>query len=190
VKVKRIALPISVAALLIAGLLTAGVAAADPQDNLPGPGGGYWGCPYYPGAPSGTLTLTADQQQKLADLQKKFIADNDKITDQMVDKQRQLRDLFMADTPNIKAIDKAQDDIRALVDKKTDLSRDFRNKARALLTDEQLKTDPFAFMMGPGFGGGFGPGFGRGFSGGWERGWDGHRGRGGFFSRWWGHHRW
>jgi len=187
---KRSIIAAGVAMLLIAGLMVAGVAFADPKDNTPGPGTGSWGCPYYQGGPAGTLNLTADQQKKLADLQEKFFEDNDKITDQVIDKQRQLRKLYVAETPNIKAIDKAQDEIKALSDKRIALSRDFRNKARALLTAEQLKTNPYAFMMGPGFGGGFGPGMmGPGFGGGWGRGWDGDQERGGGFGKWWGHHR-
>jgi Spy/CpxP family protein refolding chaperone len=186
---KRSIIAVSVATLLMAGLVIAGVASADPRDDFPGPGGGYWGCPYYQGGPAGTLNLTEDQQKKLADLQEKFFADNDKITDQIVDKERELRKLYVAETPNVKTIDKAQDEVKGLMDKRIALTRDFRNKARALLTAEQLKENPYAFMMGSGMGGGFGAGM-MGFGGGWGRGWDGDRGRGGGSNKWGGCPRW
>ncbi len=188
--VEKSIVAIGFAALLIAGLVIAGVATAGPRDDRPGPGS--WGCPYYQGGPAGTLNLTTDQQKKLSDLQEKFFTDSDKIIDQVVEKHRQMRDLYVAETPNIKAIDKIQDEIKVLSDKRIALSRDFRNKARALLTAEQLKADPYAFMMGPGFGGGLGgPGMmGAGFGGGMPCGPDYDRERGGGFGRWWGHHRW
>ena len=176
---------------LAAMLLIGGVALADPWDERPGYGGGYgggWGCPFTPGGPSVDLKLTADQQEKLADLHEKLIAGNDKIADDITTKERALRKLYATEKPDIKAIDKAQDEIKALADKRIALSREFRNKARALLTAEQLKTDPYAFMSpagcprgGPGYGqgmmGGYGPGsrggFGPGGGGGMMRGWGG-----------------
>jgi len=188
--VKRSIVAISVAALLIAALIIAGVAMAQPRDDRPGAGpGGFWGCPLNPGGPAGdTLNLTADQQKKLVDLQKKFFTDSDKITDQVTSKHRQLRDLYLAETPDIKAIDKAQDEIRALFDKRIALSRDLRDKARAILTAEQLKANPYAFMMAPGFGGGFGGPEMMGPGGGPGRGWDDDGARGGGH-RWWKCHR-
>jgi Spy/CpxP family protein refolding chaperone len=189
--VKKSIVAISIAGLLIAGLVIAGVAFAGPRDDRPGPGAGAWGCPYYQGGPADTLNLTADQQKKLADLQKKFFTDSDKIIDQVIAKHRQMRDLYVDETPNVKAIDKAQDEIKALSDKRIALSRDFRDKARALLTAEQLKADPYAFMMGPGFGGGFGGPemMGPGFGGGKGCGPDFDRERGHGFGKWWKHHR-
>ncbi len=162
---KRI-LTLGFAAVLIAGLMIAGAALAQPWGDRPGygGGGGYWGCPYYQDGPGGSgLNLTADQQKKLTDLQEKYIDANDKISDQIVDKQRELRKLYATDTPDFKAIDKAEDQIRGLMDKKFSLNREFRNSARSLLTDEQLKAYPYAFS-GPGscLGYGAGPGYGRG----------------------------
>jgi Spy/CpxP family protein refolding chaperone len=164
--VKKRIFALSFAAVLVAGLMIAGAVFAQPQNDRPGygGGGGYWGCPYYPGGPGNDgLNLTADQQKKLTDLQEKYIDANDKISDQIVDKQRELRKLYVAETPDFKAIDRVEDQIRTLMDKKFTLNREFRNSARALLTDEQLKAYPYAFT-GPGscLGYGPGPGYGRG----------------------------
>ncbi len=157
---------ISFAALLIAGLMIVGIAAAQPRDDRPGYGVGFGGCPFYSGAPGGdTLNLTTDQQKKLIDLQDKYADKNDDITDQIVKKERALRKLFISETPDIKSIDKIEDEIRTLMDKRFALGREFRNNARALLTDEQLKANPYAFT-GPGSCLGYGPGNGRGTRGG------------------------
>jgi Spy/CpxP family protein refolding chaperone len=174
--------------VLAALLLIGGVALAQPTDDRPGPGagGGWTGCPYYPGGPGVDLKLTADQEKKLADLKEKFIDSNDKIADDMRVKERALRKLYNAEKPDIRAIDKAEDEIKAIADKRIALSRDFRNKARALLTGEQLAADPYAFM-GPGscpFGGP-GIGYGRGMTGGYGPGWGGGTMRG-----WGGGPRW
>ncbi len=164
-------------AALIAVLLVAGMAfAAGPKDEKPG----FWG-------PEGKLNLTTDQKSKLIDLQEKLFNDQEKISDQIVKKDFQMKKLFLADTPDIKAIDKVQDEIRALNGTRITLLRDFRTKARALLTAEQLKADPYAFM-GPGGGMGIGPcsfggpgmmgpgfGPGMGMRGGWHHeGWGDH----------------
>jgi Spy/CpxP family protein refolding chaperone len=153
-------------AALIAVLLVAGlVFAADQKDEKPG----FWG-------PGGKLNLTTEQKGKLIDLQEKLFNDQEKISDEIVKKDFQMKKLFLADTPDIKAIDKIQDEIKALNDKRITLLRDFRTKARALLTAEQLKADPYAFM-GPGGGMGIGPcpgmmgpgfGPGTGMGGGWH----------------------
>jgi Spy/CpxP family protein refolding chaperone len=97
------------------------------------------------------LNLTTDQQKKLVDLQEKLFTDNEKITDEMMKQRFALKRLYLADKPDIKAIDKLQDEIRSIGDKRVAIMREFRDKARALLTDEQLAADPYAFM-GPGFG--------------------------------------
>jgi Spy/CpxP family protein refolding chaperone len=177
-RITYIVLP--VAALLLIG----GVALAQPSDDRPGPGAGGWaGGPFCPGGPGVDLKLTTDQQKKLADLGEKFIDSSDKISDEMRVKERALRKLYTAEKPDIKAIDKAEDGIKALADKRISLSRDFRNKARALLTAEQLEANPYAFMGpgscpfgGPGLGYGrgmMGGGYGPGWGGGMMRGWGG-----------------
>ncbi len=127
------------------------------------------------------LKLTTEQKTKLIDLQEKLFTDKEKNTDEIVKKEFELKKLYLAEKPDINAIDKAQDEIKALADKNIPLFREFRNSARALLTDEQLKADPYAFMEpgfgpmgGPGFGAGFGPGFGGGFGICGERGKWGH----------------
>ncbi|MBN2223849.1 MAG: periplasmic heavy metal sensor [Deltaproteobacteria bacterium] len=164
---KKTILAVSAAAILITGLMIVGVATAQPRDDRPGyGGGGYWGCPYYPGAPGGdTLNLTADQQKKLVNLQEKYATENDKITDDIVKVERDLRKLYTAEKPDLKAIDKAEDQIKGLMDKRFTLGREFRNSARALLTDEQLKANPYVFT-GPGSCLGYGPGYGSGMRGG------------------------
>jgi Spy/CpxP family protein refolding chaperone len=179
-----------IVALGILSLLLAGAALVYSQDERPGPGGGFWGCPYYSGGPSDTLKLTVDQEKKLTDLQEKFLDDSDAISDEITKKERAMRKLYVAEKPDVKAIDKAEDGIKTLFDKRIALSRSFRDKARALLTEEQLKENPYAFM-GPGFGGGpglcpgggFGPGSGRGsgrgmMGGGWGAGMMGGNGPG------------
>lgn len=168
---KRSIAVLSVTALLIAGLMIVGTAVAQPWDGRPGrSGGGTWGCPYYPGAPgSDTLNLTADQQKKLIDLQERYADKDDAIADDITAKRRELRKLYVSETPDIKSIDKVEDQIRALMDKRFALNREFRNNARALLTDEQIKANPYAFT-GPGSCLGYGPGGGRGMMGGGMRG--------------------
>ena len=169
--VKRSIITVSVVATLLAVLMIAGTVMAQPRDDRPRYGaGGYWGCPYYPGgAGDDVLNLTADQQKKLIDLQEKYAEKNDVITDEIVAKERELRKLYLAETPNIKSIDKVEDQIKALMDKRFALNREFRNNARTLLTDEQLKAYPYAFT-GPGSCLGYGPGYGRGMMGGGMRG--------------------
>ncbi len=165
---KKTILAVSAAAILVTGLMFAGAVAAQPWGDRPGAGrDGAWGCPYYPGgAGDDTLNLTADQEKKLIDLQEKYADKDDVITDEITKKNRELRKLYVSGTPDIKSIDKVEDQIKALVDKRFALKREFRNSARSLLTDEQLKANPYAFT-GPGFcrgGGGFGGG--RGMRGG------------------------
>jgi hypothetical protein len=78
-----------------------------------------------------------------------------------------MKKLSLADNPDIKAIEKIEDDIHALNEKHYTLMKAFRKDARAILTAEQLKENPLAFM-GPGAcpfggpGGGFGEGRGEG----------------------------
>jgi Spy/CpxP family protein refolding chaperone len=163
---KKSILAVSFGMLLVVGLMVAGIAAAQPWGDRPGrDGGGTWDCPYYSGGPAGdTLNLTADQQKKLIDLQEKYADKDDVITDEITKKNRELRKLYVSETPDIKSIDKVEDQIKALMDKRFALKREFRNSARALLTDEQLKANPYAFT-GPGFCRG-GVGGGRGMRGG------------------------
>jgi Spy/CpxP family protein refolding chaperone len=163
---KKTILTVSAAAILVAGLMFAGAVAAQPWGDRPAAGrDGAWGCPYYPGgAGDDTLKLTADQQKKLIDLQEKYADKDDVITDEITKKSRELRKLYVSETPDIKSIDKVEDQIRTLMDKRFALKREFRNSARSLLTDEQLKANPYAFT-GPGFCRG-GVGGGRGMRGG------------------------
>jgi Spy/CpxP family protein refolding chaperone len=151
--------------------MVAGIAAAQPWGDRPGRGGGTWDCPYYSGGPAGdTLNLTADQQKKLIDIQEKYADKDDVITDEITKKNRELRKLYVSETPDIKSIDKVEDQIKALMDKRFALKREFRNSARAILTDEQLKANPYVFTgpgsclgygSGGGMMGGYGPGGGR-----------------------------
>jgi len=146
------------AVLVVAGIVWAAGPTVE-KPAFPGPGG-----------PGDRLNLTTEQKGKLLDLQEKLFADMEKLNDDIAKKDFAVKRLFLAETPDIKAIDKAQDDIRVLADKRITLMRNFRDKARALLTGEQLAADPYAFMgpggmMGAGpcpFGGSgpMGPGFG------------------------------
>jgi hypothetical protein len=142
------------------------------------------------------LNLTTDQKSKLIDLQEKLFTGNEEITDGIVKKGFELKKLYLADNPDINAIDKVQDDIKALADKRIPLFREYRDTARALLTEEQLKADPYAFIgpgegMGPGCFSAFGPGpgtmgphFGDKFRCDGERGKWGHEREG--RHHWWG----
>lgn len=164
---KKSIVAISVATFLVAGLMIAGIASAQPWGDRPG-AGRFGDCPFYLGGPGDdALKLTDDQAKKLIALQENYADKNDDITDAIIKNQRELRKLYTADKPNIAAIDKVQDQMRTLMDKRFALAREFRNGARAILTTEQLTANPYAFM-GPGFGrgGGFDKGYGRGMMGG------------------------
>jgi len=159
------------------------------QGGYPGYGGGY--------GYATDLKLTADQQKKLADLEVKYLADIQGIETQIAQKDLDLRRLLLADKPDTKAIEKLENEIVKLQNKHYDVTLDYRNKSRSVLTDEQLKTSPYAFMgpglcpyyggggmmggyggYGPGYGGmmgGYGGGmmrgYGPGYGGGMMRGW-------------------
>jgi Spy/CpxP family protein refolding chaperone len=158
-----------------------------------------YGSPYAPyGATD--LKLTTDQQKKLADLEVKYLADIQSINTQIAQKDIDLRRLLLAEKPDTKAIEKLENEIVKLQNKHYDVTLDYRNKSRSILTDEQLKTNPYAFMgpglcpyygggmmggyggYGPGYGGmmggygggmmrGYGPGYGGGMMRGWGPGW-------------------
>jgi Spy/CpxP family protein refolding chaperone len=149
-----------------------------------GPGGCVWGA-------NAPLKLTADQQEKLADLMRKNVVDKYKIRTEMQLKRIELMTLYQADKPNLKKIDSLEDSIRDLRDKEFDLKRKFRDSARKLLTKEQLDENPYAFCKrGRGFGGsyGMGPGAGSGMGSGMGYYGKGRGGKGGFggmsFPRW------
>jgi Spy/CpxP family protein refolding chaperone len=176
--------------LLIAGAAVLVLAAfAWAQNEYRGYGGSY--APY-----AADLKLTADQQKKLADLEVKYLADIQSINTQIAQKDLDLRRLLLAEKPDTKAIEKLENEIVKLQSKHYDATLDYRNKSRSILTDEQLKTNPYAFMgpglcpyygggmmggyggYGPGYGGmmgGYGGGmmrgYGPGYGGGMMRGW-------------------
>jgi len=175
--------------ILIAGaavLLLAAFAWA--QSGYPGYGRGY--------GYGADLNLTADQQKKLADLEVKYLADIQGINTQIAQKDLDLRKLLLADKPDTSAIEKLENEIIRLQNKHYDITLDYRNKSRSVLTEAQLKTNPYAFMgpglcpyygggmmggyggYGPGYGGmmgGYGGGmmrgYGPGYGGGMMRGW-------------------
>ena len=70
---------------------------------------------------------------------------------------------MLAAKPDTKAIEKLENEVVTLQNRRYSVTLDYRNKTRSVLTDEQLKTYPYAFM-GPGlcpyYGGGTGPGYG------------------------------
>ncbi len=152
-KMKRILVPIF--ALLI---ITAVWAQAEAEDWK-----GNYRCPLW-----GTdLNLTQDQQDNLLDIQKNYRKNSEKIWLDKSRKELELRELYMADKPDLKKIEKAEDQIRDLMNKRYELSREHRTKMRSVLTTEQLQANPNAFIcpgfgMGPGSGTGFGPGSGMG----------------------------
>jgi Spy/CpxP family protein refolding chaperone len=181
-KMKRYFL-IAAAAVLLVG------AFAWAQQGDPGYGG--YG-PYY----GQNLNLTADQQKKLNDLQTKYLADLQSIDSQINQKNLDLRKLLSAAKPDTNAVDKVENDIVKLQNKRYDVTLDYRNKSRSILTKDQLNQSPYAFygpgvcpynggyggyggMMGgyggygPGYGGmmggygGYGPGWGGGMMGGY-----------------------
>jgi Spy/CpxP family protein refolding chaperone len=153
-----------------------------------------YGGPYAPYS-AADLKLTADQQQKLADLEIKYRGDVLNINNEIAKKDLELRKLMLTDKPDTKAIEKLENEIVKLQNKHYDVTLDYRNKSRSVLTDEQLKTNPYAFMgpglcpyygggsgygyggmmggyggYGPGYGGmmrGYGPGYGGGMMRGW-----------------------
>jgi Spy/CpxP family protein refolding chaperone len=144
---------LAIALLVLA--LTAGWASADPVDKT----GTFDGSNCW----RNTLNLTQDQQEKITDLQKKYIEDTEGLRTEMRLKRLELRNLYLAETPDTKKIDRLGEEIQNLRDKEYDLAKDFRDKARAVLTAEQLEANPYAFM-GPGSGSGSGRG-GHGYGG-------------------------
>jgi len=128
------------------------------------------------------LKLTQDQQNKLYELEKKHIAEAGKIRTDIELKMLEMRTLFVSEKPDAKKIDKLENEIRDLQEKLYDLSKSYRDKARALLTKEQLDANPLAFYGGKGRGAGYGMGCGMGFGPGCGRDFDDHpkKGRG-----WW-----
>jgi Spy/CpxP family protein refolding chaperone len=183
---RKYILLMSAAVLLIGALAWA-------QNEYPG-----YGSPYAPYG--GTdLKLTADQQKKLADLDTKYLADIQNIDKEIAQKDLDLRKLMLAAKPDTKAIEKVENDVVTLQNRRYSVTLDYRNKSRSVLTDEQLKTAPYAFMgpglcpyygggsgygyggMMGGYGGGYGPGYGGGMMGGYGgygRGWGGGMMRG------------
>ena len=153
-------------------LLFGALAWAQQESPIYGGYGGMYG-PY--NAPN--LNLTTDQQKKLADLETKYLADIKSIDTQITQKDLDLRKLLLAEKPDTKAIEKLENEIVKLQNKHYDVTLDYRNKSRSVLTDEQLKTNPYAYMgpglcpyYGGGMMGGYG-GYGRGWGGGMMRGW-------------------
>jgi Spy/CpxP family protein refolding chaperone len=171
---RKYILLMSAAALLIGALAWA-------QTEYPGSGSAYG--PYY----GQNLNLTQDQQKKLADLETKYLASTQSIDKEIAQKDLDLRKLFLAPKPDTKAVDKLENEILTLQNKRYGLTVDYRNNARAILTEQQLKENPYAFygpgtcpysggygcgyggMMGGygGYGGGYGPGWGGGMMGGY-----------------------
>lgn len=165
---KKILIPFF--ALLIISVIWAQAEAEDWQGN--------YGCPFW----GNTLNLTQDQQDKLLDIQDNYRKDSEKIWLDMSRKELELRELYLADKPDLKKIEKVEDQTRELMNKRYELSREYRNKMRGILTAEQLEANPQTFIC-PGFGMGHGPGMGsgpgRGMGGGF--GGSGRGGGGGFW---------
>jgi Spy/CpxP family protein refolding chaperone len=176
------------------------------QQDYPGYGGYGYG-PYY----TQNLNLTPDQQKKLADLETKYAADLQAIDSQIAQKDLEMRKLMLEKKPDTAAIDKIENEIVKLQNKRYDVTLNYRNQSRNVLTNEQLNQSPYAFYgpglcpyggggcggYGPGYGGmmggygGYGPGWGGGMMGGYGGygpGWGGGYGPGwgGGMMRGWG----
>lgn len=169
--------------LLVAGAVMLLVAAfAWAQGGNPGYGRGY--------GYGADLNLTAEQEKKLAELEVKYLTDIQKIDRAISEKDLDLRRLLLADKPDTKAIERLEGDIVKLQNDHYAATLDYRTKARGILTDEQLKANPYAFMgpgtcpyYGGGMMGGYG-GYGPGYGGGMMRGYGPGYGGGGMMRGW------
>lgn len=147
-------LGLTLAGVLVALIIFAGMAIADPEN----PGFGF-------GPPNGancfrwmgTIDLTDEQQEKFFELQKNRIIETESIRTEMRLKNIELMALYMDENPDLKKIDALEDDINALSEKMRDLSGNMRDRARGMLTDEQLEAYPYAFTnLGYGMSRGYG----------------------------------
>jgi len=155
---KRIAIVTIVTALV----LTAGMAlAADPTDTT---------SPVYaPWCWRNDITMTDDQNDRLADIQEKYWTKSEAIMEKIDDRQAQLDEIYRGDTPDYTKADALEDEIYDLNRELIELRRDYRDEARGMLTDDQLSEYPYAFYGG-GYGKGYGMGSGMGYGMGAGRG--------------------
>ncbi len=159
-----------------------------------------WAQQENPGYGASGPSLTTDQQKKLSDLEIKYLSDIQAIDSQIAQKNLDLKKLMIAAKPDSAAIDRAENEIVTLQNKRYDVTLDYRNKSRSVLTKEQLDQYPYSFYgpglcpynggygggygYGSGYGGmmggygGYGPGYGGGMMGGYGRGWGGGMMRG------------
>ena len=134
-----------------------------------GPGYGY-GMTY---ATQG-LNLTTEQTQKMNDLRATHLKEIRPLEDQLYVKGRDLRELWLAKTPDREKILSLQKEIQALQNQLAEKQTTYRLEARKVLTPEQLaKLQSYAGMQrGMARGGGISRmGSGAGMRGGHTPGW-------------------
>jgi len=154
--------------ILVALVLTAGMALAEPTDSS--------GDTYAPLCWRNDITMTEDQNQRLSDIQEKYWEKFEAVMDSIADKQDELDNIYRNDNPDYTKADALEDEIFDLRRELIELRRSYRDEARSVLTDEQLSEYPDAFCAGCGMGSGrgngmgYGMGYGKGHGGGYGMG--------------------
>jgi Spy/CpxP family protein refolding chaperone len=162
-----------VAAIALAAVVASPVMAyrGGGGQNNRGPGYGYGMTDETRG-----LNLTTEQTQKINDLREAHLKDVKPLQDKLYAQGGDLRNLWLAKTPDQEKILALQKEVRTLRDQLSDKTTAYRLEARKVLTPEQLtKVQSYAGMgrgmarggagmahMGSGAGmrGGFAPGWG------------------------------
>jgi len=111
--------------------------------------------------PARGLDLTAEQTAKLNALREAHLKEIQPLQDQLYAKNGELRNLWLAKTPDQEKILALQKEGRTLRDQLADKLTAYRLEARKILTPEQLaKAQSYSGMGRAGMRGGFAPGWG------------------------------
>ncbi len=167
-----------VAVLIVAFLVTAGVAMAQGWGRGPGYGPGPSGPGYGPGyGPRGAwgpgMNLTPEQDQKMQALREGFLKETLPLRNEMQIKQLELRTLWAQTNPDQAKILAKQKEINVLREQLQEKGTNNRLEMRKILTPEQqAQLGAYGPGIGRGYGmrggmmgGGFGPGRGMGYGG-------------------------
>jgi Spy/CpxP family protein refolding chaperone len=95
------------------------------------------------------LDLTTEQTQKINDMREAHLKEIKPLQDQLYAKNGDLRNLWLAETPDKEKILALQKEVRNLRDQLTDKMTAYRLEARKVLTPEQL-TKVQSYGMGQG----------------------------------------
>lgn len=126
--------------MIVAAIALAAVAAAPALAYRSGGGPHNRGPVYSYGMAGETrgLDLTDGQTQKIRDLREAHLKEIKPLQDQLYAKGRELRNLWLARTPDQEKIQAIQKEVRALQDQLADKEAAFQSEASKVLTPEQL----------------------------------------------------